>query len=150
MAAWDANPVVDASSSPPDASESPPFFKLVVSDPGVTSYTMSWSELIAGCGSASTYISVTGTNDSDYISVDTNKIRFNFSSLANRDVVTDVYMLPVTITARVAYDGLPETEISYQFAVKEYDCRPQTSPGLMSVFANFDLESTQTYSDFET
>ena len=54
MAAWGANPVVDASSSPPDASESPPFFKLVVSDPGVTSYTMSWSELIAGCGSAST------------------------------------------------------------------------------------------------
>lgn len=148
MATWDAYPVADASSSPPDASESPSFFNLVVSDPGVTSYTMSWSELIAGCGSTSTSISVTGTHDSDYIYVDDNIIRFDLSSLENRDVVTDVYMLPVTITARVAYVGFPESELSYQFVVKEYDCRPQTSPELMSVFANFDLETTQTYTAF--
>ena len=122
-----------------------------MSDPGVTTYTMSWNELIAGCGSASTSISVTGTDDSDYIYVDSNRIRFNFSNLEDRDVVPDVYMLPVTITASVAYDNFPETEISYQFVVKEYDCRPQTSqtsPALMSVFANFDLESTQTYTLF--
>ena len=119
-----------------------------MSDPGVTSYTMSWSELIAGCGSTSTSISVTETLDSDYIYVDNNIIRFDLSSLENRDEVTDVYMLPVMITARVAYDGFPESELSYQFAVKEFDCRPQTSPELMSVFANFDLRSTQTYTAF--
>ena len=150
MVAWDAYPVADASSSPPDASESPPFFKLVVSDPGITSYTISWSELIAECGSTSMSISVTGTHDFDYIYEDNNRILFDLSSLENRDVVADVYMLPVTITARVAYEGFPESEISYAFVVKEYDCRPQTSPALMSVFANFDLESIQTYTAFET
>ena len=95
---WSTDPIADSNGNPADFSENPPFFNLVVSDIGVTDFTLDWTEDVANCGNTDLSFSATGTSDTDYISETGGVISFNLSNLSNRDVVTDTYVLPVTMT----------------------------------------------------
>ena len=55
----------------------------------------------------------------------------------------------MTLNVDVRYVDHTEVTISYVFVVKEYDCRPQTSPELMLVYANYDPTTSHMYTDFE-
>ena len=62
---WNSNPVTDPSGLSPDAAGSPPFFNLIISNTGLTYYTLNWDLNYVGdeCGESSTSMSVTGTTD---------------------------------------------------------------------------------------
>ena len=111
---------------------------------------MNWSEDTATCGNTEVLFTVTETGDYDYISkTSNNELSFDLSSLTNRDVVDGNYERPVTLNVDVRYVDRTGVTISQVFKVKEYDCRPQTSPELMTVFANYDPTTSHTYTDFE-
>ena len=76
-----------------------------------------------------------------YIAIQDNKVTFDLSDLSNREQLTGTYAYERTLTFEVtaSYDIDPDNEsLPHTFSVKEYDCRPQTSPTLMTVNANFD------------
>ena len=58
-------------------------------------------------------------------------------------------MNPVTIDAKFWYsDDLTSDELTYQFIVYEYDCRPQTTPAIMTILANSEPSKSMTYTDY--
>ena len=74
-------------------------------------------------------------------------ITFDLSDLSNRDELTDTYEQVFNLVFEVWYIAYPP-KMAYTFNVKEYDCRPQTSPALFTVLANTEVSKTQSYSDF--
>ena len=96
-----------------------------MSDIGITQYFMHWFADTSLCGDPAFSLDVSGSDDTDYITMTNDVITFDLSDLENRDVVVDNYKLLLTLEVKLSYQNYPSNhEISYTFGVKEFDCRP--------------------------
>ena len=97
---------------------------MVVSDIAITQYFMKWFSNTSLCGNLAFLLDVSGSDDTDYITMADGVITFDLSDLENRDVVVDTYKLLLTLDVQLWYQDFPSNVKSYTFVVKELDCRP--------------------------
>ena len=95
-----------------------------MSDIAITHYFMKWFSNTSLCGNLAFSLDVSGSDDTDYITMTNGMITFDLSDLENRDVVVDNYRLLLTLDVQLWYQDYPSNINSYTFVVKELDCRP--------------------------